>query len=108
MNDTDAVRTLGALANTTRLTLVRSLVTAGPSGMIAGELATTIGASPSRTSFHLATLAEAGLIEATREAREIRYRVSFQRLGDLVAFILEDCCQGSADLRACCAPLAKR
>ena len=45
-------------------------------------------------------LAEAIL---AREGRSIIYRAAYDRMRDLLAFLMEDCCQGAP---AICAPLA--
>lgn len=103
MNEADAIAGFAALAQETRLGLVRHLVRAGPEGMRAGDLAAAVGATPSRASFHLSALAEAGLVTTRREARTIRYTASYATLGALVAFMLDDCCQGDETVRACCA-----
>ena len=97
-----AVAALGALAQDTRLEIVRFLVTRGPEGAAAGAIARHVGASTSRASFHLANLERAGLIASARDARRIVYRARFDRLGGLIAYLLEDCCQGSDEVRRCC------
>ncbi len=102
MNQDEAATVFQALANADRLEVIRALVVAGPDGLNAGEIADAVGASPSRASFHLASLAEAGVISRKRVARSQRYRVDFARLGALLGFLMEDCCQGSAELQACC------
>ncbi|MEM9342469.1 MAG: metalloregulator ArsR/SmtB family transcription factor [Pseudomonadota bacterium] len=102
MNETAAVETFQALAHGDRLAVVRALVQAGPDGLSAGEIATAVEASPSRASFHLSVLAEAGLVASERQARRLIYRVQFERLGALVSYLIEDCCRGSEQVRACC------
>lgn len=97
-----AVAALGAIANGTRLAILRALVQAGPQGLAATSIADAVGASPSRASFHLSTMAEAGLITSERQARQITYRVDFQALGGLIRYLIDDCCQGDPTLRACC------
>lgn len=102
MKDPEALATLSALANPARLATIRALVRAGPSGLAAGAIARDIGASPSQASFHLAALSEAGLVTSTRHAREIRYRIAYQRIGALIDYLMNDCCAGDPALRACC------
>ena len=93
MNDATAVAAFGALAHETRLSLLKRLVAAGGAGLSAGALAEAVGASPSRASFHLSTLAETGLVTVERRAREMIYRVDFAAMGGLAAYLLEDCCR---------------
>lgn len=102
MNEDMALAAFGALSNATRLKIVRVLVEAGSDGLSAGDVAKAVGASPSRASFHLTGLADAGLVSSDREARTIFYRVSFEQLGELMRFVLEDCCKGNAQVQACC------
>ena len=102
MNDEVAAKTLSALANRSRLAVMRQLIQAGADGLAAGQIAEGIGASPSQTSFHLAALSEAGLGTSTRRSRHIHYAANYAAMGALVTFILEDCCSGSPDVKACC------
>ncbi|MEO9843692.1 MAG: metalloregulator ArsR/SmtB family transcription factor [Roseobacter sp.] len=102
MMETEAATLFGALSNADRLKVIRTLVEAGPDGMNAGEIADKIGASPPRASFHLAALAESGLVTKERQSRSLIYRVNFLRVGGLVSFLLEDCCSGSHRLKKCC------
>ena len=105
MTGEDAAHLFGALSNADRLQVIRALVEAGPGGLNAGDIAKKIGATPSRTSFHLTALADAGLVKKDRQARRQVYRVDFPRIGALVLFLLEDCCMGSAALQECCRPV---
>ena len=100
--DAQALAALGALANAHRLAMVRALVAAGPQGLPASALAAAVGASPSKASFHLAALAEAGLVTAERAARQITYRVSYRAMGALLRYLMEDCCANDPTVRACC------
>lgn len=102
MNETEALGAFAALSNESRLRVVKSLVEAGPDGLTAGEIAEQIGATPSRASFHLATLADAGLVSSTKESRSVRYAVRFDAMGGLVRYLLDDCCKGNATVRSCC------
>lgn len=102
MNEKEIVTALSALAQETRLRIVRHLVTKGSSGAPAGEISQTVGATASRTSFHLSTLSDAGLITSERDARSIIYRVDFKRMGALTGYLVHDCCQDNAAVRACC------
>jgi len=94
-----AVDALNALAHDTRLTVFRQLVQAGPTGMMAGEIAHTCGVPPSTMSHHLASLERAALAKSERESRVIRYRADYDGMRRLLTFLMEDCCQG--DPRLC-------
>lgn len=102
MNDLSAqvwaVDALGALAHETRLSVFRLLVREGPQGMIAGGIADHQGVPPSTMSHHLATLERAGLVRSERESRLIRYRADFAGMRRLLAFLMQDCCQGAPEM----------
>ena len=93
-----AVGALAALAQDTRLTVFRMLVRAGPNGMAAGEIAAAVGAPPSTLSHHLALLEKAGLIGASRVGRTALYAADYEGTRRLLAFLVEDCCQGRPEI----------
>ncbi|NGO62707.1 winged helix-turn-helix transcriptional regulator [Rhizobium daejeonense] len=112
MNQSEALAVFAALSQETRLRIVRTLVVAGPVGMAAGALAEQVEVSPSNMSFHLKELERAGLVTQQRDSRSIIYRASGERLGDLLRFLMEDCCGGRAEICApafamaqCCGPV---
>ena len=98
MDERQAVNAFAALAQESRLRIVRLLVTAGPDGMPAGAVATAIGASPSNMSFHLKELERAGLVQSRKASRSIIYSASFSALGGLIEFLMRDCCQGHPEV----------
>ena len=102
MEETNATAAFGALANATRLRILKRLIAAGPAGLTAGSIAEAVGASPSRASFHLSALSDAGLIAAERLARQIIYRADYAAMGGLIAYLLHDCCGDDPRVRACC------
>jgi DNA-binding transcriptional ArsR family regulator len=114
MTENEAVAGFGALAQNTRLRILRLLVQAGPMGRAAGDVALAMEVSPSNVSFHLKELERAGLIGQRREARSIIYSADYQRIGDLVRFLMQDCCAGHPEICApafadpCCAPAPKK
>lgn len=103
MDQDRAVDALGALAHETRLGVFRTLVRAGPGGLIAGALAEEAGVPASTMSHHLATLERAGLVVSARESRMIRYRADYEGMRRLLTFLMDDCCQGRPEM---CADLA--
>lgn len=100
----NAVEALSALAQDTRLSVFRLLVRAGPDGMPAGEIAEELGVRPNTLSTHLTILEHAGLLGSRREGRSIIYAADYDRMRDLLGFLMEDCCAGRAEI---CAPLAE-
>lgn len=89
-----AIQALHSLAQETRLKAFRMLVGAGPDGLTAGELAAGLGVPAPTLSFHLNHLRRAGLIDCRRAGRSLWYSVSFGQVRALLAFLMEDCCQG--------------
>lgn len=95
------IRALGALAQEHRLAVFRLLVQAGPEGMPAGALAEAVGVPASSMSFHLAQLANAGLVSQRRQSRSIIYAADYAAMNGLLAYLMENCCGGLG-----CAPAA--
>ncbi len=102
MNESQAISAFSALAQETRLAILRLLVKSGSSGMSSGDLATALQVSPASMSFHLSQLEHAGLVKSKRQSRHIIYAADYSRLSMLLQFLMEDCCGGEARLRACC------
>jgi len=90
-----AVGALGALAQETRLSIFRLLVRAGPAGLPAGKIATSLGVAPATLSFHLAQLAHAHLTRSRQDGRFVIYGADFQAMTDLLDYLTEDCCGGT-------------
>jgi DNA-binding transcriptional ArsR family regulator len=99
-----ATRRLHALAQDSRLAVFRLLVRAGGQGVAAGDIARELGVAPNTLSAHLSVLANAGLVSSRRESRSIIYAADYAGMSDLMAFLVEDCCQGRAEL---CAPIGR-
>lgn len=102
MEQSKALVALSALANETRLELVRRLMARGDDGLCAGRIAHDLGMSASRLSFHLAALEQAGLVTARRESRHIFYAVDPAGMGGLIGYLLNDCCAADPKVSACC------
>lgn len=73
-NAADAAAMLRALGNERRLLLLCQLIEQRE--LTAGELADSIGLSPSATSQHLAKMREEGLVSFRREAQTVYYRIA--------------------------------
>ena len=102
MNESQALAAMAALSQQTRLRILRYLISKGPAGAPAGDVATSVDAAASRVSFHLSNLQNAGLITSERVSRSIIYRADFTVIGGLMAYLLKDCCQNHPDIVACC------
>jgi DNA-binding transcriptional ArsR family regulator len=108
MQETDAVKSLAALAQEVRLRVFRALVVAGQEGLTPGAVAEQLGIAPNALSFHLKELARAGLVTQERQGRNLIYRASFPAMNALLDYLTENCCQGAdcaasqAASRTCC------
>ena len=94
MESNEAVRALGALAQGTRLAAFRLLVEAGPEGLAAGVIAERLGLPAATSSFHLAQLANSGLVRSRTEGRFVIYSTDFERMQTLIGFLTDNCCEG--------------
>jgi DNA-binding transcriptional ArsR family regulator len=98
MEKPHALSALAALSQETRLDVFRLLVQAGPQGVPAGEIADRLGTVQNTTSSHLKVLAHAGLVSTAREGRVVRYFADMTGFRDLLAYLMEDCCNGKPEL----------
>lgn len=104
MESDRAAQGFAALAQATRLDLVRLLIAQGANGLPAGEIASRSGVPPSTLSFHLSALEQAGLAQSTRQGRQVIYAIRIKGLRDLLSFLTETCCGGRPEL---CGDLAR-
>ncbi len=102
MDNMKAADILAALAQESRLRVFRLLVRAGPEGVAAGEIARALEVPQNTLSAQLAILHRAGLVASRREGRSIIYMPDFGGVRKLMAYLLQDCCQGRP---SACAPL---
>ena len=94
METADAVESLSALAQTSRLAVFRLLVRAGPDGLPAGEIARRLEIQSATLSFHLSQLDRAGLVCSERRGRSIVYSANYDAMNALLSYLRENCCQG--------------
>jgi protein-tyrosine-phosphatase/DNA-binding transcriptional ArsR family regulator len=98
MESNVAASRFGALAQGTRIEVVRLLAQQGAVGLAAGEVAGRLGQAPSTLSFHLAALEQAGLVRARRRGRHVLYALHPSGLRELFDFLTETCCGGRPEL----------
>ncbi len=72
------------LSDPTRIRLLHLLLDAPGAGRTVSELVTAIGAPQSRVSTHLGCLRWCGLVLASREGKQVYYRVADHRVRDLL------------------------
>ena len=116
MEINDAVTSLAALAQESRLAIYRLLVQAGPAGMAVGSIGENLGISAATLSFHLKELTRAELITARQDGRFIYYSANFPQMAALLGYLTDNCCRGMPQeclgvmetaLAECCAPKPK-
>ncbi len=95
MEEKDVVKALAALAQSNRLQVFRALVVAGKQGATPGQLGECLGVPNATLSFHLKELMTAGLISQERSGRHLIYRVEFTQMNGVLAYLTENCCQGT-------------
>lgn len=102
MKISDAIKSLAALANNSRLEIFRLLVQKGPEGMAASAIAEKIGLPNATLSFHIKGLTHAGLVDARQDGRFIYYAANYSTMNELVGYLTENCCGGQS-----CSPQAQ-
>ena len=70
--------------------------------MPAGDIAVQLKVPANTMSSHLAVLSRAGLIASRKQGRSVIYAVDVEGTRRLLAFLVEDCCQGRPKV---CQPL---
>lgn len=70
--------------------------------MAAGDIARALGVAPNTLSAQLNILSHAGLLTSTRDGRSIIYTADFANMGELLVYLVEDCCNGTPEI---CEPL---
>lgn len=104
MDKPAALSAFAALAQETRLDVLRFLVVRGDEGALSGEIGTMLGVRQNTMSANLTVLLQAGLVRNRREGRAVRYHADMQGLAGLLSFLMEDCCRGRPEL---CRPVIR-
>lgn len=95
-----AAARFAALGSEQRLSVLRTLVRAGPEGLSIGELGARAGVTGSTLTHHLRILNSADLVTQARQGRNIICAaVAYAEVRSLSEFLLTECC---ADRVAAC------
>ena len=86
-SDRELVATLAALAQATRLAIMRLVSRAGSDGIAAGDIARSTNTPPSTLSFHLKEMTQAGLLKARSHGRFIFYSLEEKSILAALAFL---------------------
>lgn len=92
MDQDIAVKRLGELGHTTRMSVFRLLVKAGNKGLPVGELQTRLDVSAPNMSHHLHRLIGAGLVRQERDGRTLYCFAELSALRDVMDFLDAECC----------------
>jgi DNA-binding transcriptional ArsR family regulator len=103
MKTSDAVDSLAALAQETRLNIFRLLVLHAPNGLPAGAIAHRLRLPSPTLSFHLNVLAATELVRPHKNGRSISYSANLDSVNRLTNFLMENCCGGKGG----CGPLVE-
>ena len=95
MEKQSAISVLAALSQETRLDVFRLLVRAGGEGLAAGAIGDALGVPSATLSFHLKELKSSGVVDCERDGRSLIYSANFEMMGDLLAYLTENCCSGA-------------
>ena len=88
----EAAQGFSAIGSEPRLEVLLALVRAGPGGLNVGDIQKRLGIPASTLTHHLRFLAAAGLIEQSKDGRSIRNHAAFERIEELAAYLLRECC----------------
>jgi DNA-binding transcriptional ArsR family regulator len=83
---------LAAMGTEPRLRIVRLLLAAHPTGMIAGDIGNELDIAPSTLSHHLERLRREGVVKVRRERTFLWYTANADALEDLLQFLFAECC----------------
>ena len=82
-----------------RLQIVRLLLSAHPTGMVAGEIQDELGIPASTLSHHLEKLRQVGLVDVRRAGTFLWYTANIESLQELLGFLYSECCTRNKALR---------
>lgn len=83
---------LAAMGAEPRLRIVRLLLSAHPTGMIAGEIGSELEIAPSTLSHHLDRLKREEVVKVRRDGTFLWYTANAEALEDLLQFLFAECC----------------
>jgi ArsR family transcriptional regulator, arsenate/arsenite/antimonite-responsive transcriptional repressor len=87
---------LAAMGAEPRLRIVRLLLTAHPTGLAAGDIASELGIAASTLSHHLDRLKRELVIDVRRDGTFLWYSVNTNALEGLLQFLYAECCTRSS------------
>jgi len=100
MNMAEAASGYAAMGSESRLEVVRTLVKAGESGLLVGDIQQRTGIPASTLAHHLKMLHAAGLILQIKDGRTVVNQANYKQLTSLANFIITECCADQVKLSA--------
>jgi protein-tyrosine-phosphatase len=100
MTKPETVAALAALAQETRLAIMRLVAESGAAGMRAGEIGSRLKMNSATLAFHLNQLRHANLVTAKRESRLIIYAPQHQTMRTLLDYLTTHCCVADVESKA--------
>ncbi len=101
ISDSELVETasaFAALGSEQRLSVLRTLVRAGPEGLSIGELGERTGVSGSTLTHHMKILLQAGLVAQAKKGRQIIcVGAAYDRVKSLSDYLLHECCADAGE-----------
>ena len=94
----DAANRLAELGNSTRLSIFRLLVKAGPDGLSVGEIQNLLDIPGSTLSHHIRRLMNVGLVVQRRESRTLYCTAKMSALRELLDYLVSECCTGNVTM----------
>lgn len=94
-NEPDVARyadMFSAMGTEPRLRIMRLLLSAHPTGMIAGEVGSELDIPASTLSHHLEKLRNEDLVKVRRESTYLWYSANTEALRELLGFLYAECC----------------
>jgi ArsR family transcriptional regulator, arsenate/arsenite/antimonite-responsive transcriptional repressor len=84
-----------AIGTEARLSILRLLLSAHPTGMVVGEIQEQLDIPNSTLSHHLEKLRHEGLVTVQREGTYLRYAANTETLSAMLTFLYCECCTRS-------------
>ena len=81
-----------AMGTEPRLRIMRLLLAAHATGMVAGDIGAELDIPPSTLSHHLDKLKNEDLVKVRRESTFLWYSANTDALGELLTFLYSECC----------------
>lgn len=103
----EAAQGFAAVGSEPRLEVLLTLVRAGHDGLTVRDIQERVGLPASTLAHHLRFLAAGGLIEQDRQGRTVLNRAAYERIQELAAFLLQECCAEAERLQSRTAPTLK-